>query len=788
MNKSFGNFLLLFALAALPARAQDAAAVWNTLVEPTFNPARFAKVSNLSLTRDRIHLTLADGAIQFVQPVNSIVFGAAFEGNGHLQVTPPGPREQQQLRLFSNQDTLDTEFTQAAFLFTDGTFDEVARQVQWSDGPSGHIADILNGRLNDSAALPVEMQPRLFQGVLSTNRQRTAYFLADVKTRDKGWILLVMDALEPEEVSVGRWTDRENSKAFDTWLSFPAGDQSASEAYSNPIAKNDFTVPRYEIEAWVTGGAELTATTKALLQLRATGEHVLRFGLDSNLRVDSVKDGSGNSLQYFQARERKERLISYGDYLAVVLPQATQTGQALTLEFHYAGKHVVRRVGNGNYFCESEGWYPEIANTFATRSDFRLRFHMPKTYTLVTTGTKLDETTEASERVSDWSSDLPLSNAGFAFGDYKLVTDKVGPVDLEVYANRQPDDYLVSLGRGNFGPMNPSLMAKTMSTEVGNMLRIDEIYFGPYPYKRLAVTNIPYSYGQGWPMLLYLSALSFLDSTERHYLGVQDQTELTDFFRAHETSHQWWGQEVGWKSYHDQWLSEGFAQFSGNLYVQFRQNMREYLNRVRLDREHFLEKNRYSHVYETLGPVWMGARLSSSLAPNGYNVVVYDKGGYILHMLRMLLFDTRAQDPEQNFKAMMQDFTRTFANKAASTEDFKVIAEKHMSPWMDVDGNHRLDWFFNEYVYGIGVPEYKFQYSVQEAAGKWQVKGTVTQSGVPDGWKDILALYAHLPRRDVRLGWLGVKGKVTPFQFTLPVKPDKLVLNEEEDTLAVVKQ
>src|SRR6185437_493408 len=162
------------------------------------------------------------------------------------------------------------------------------------------------------------------------------------------------------------------------------------------------------------------------------------------------------------------------------------------------------------------------------------------------------------------------------------------------------------------GSLDPANTVKTVGIEIGNNLRVFQDYFGSFPFQRLAVTNIPYSYGQGWPMLLYLSVLSFLDETQRHVLGVTDQTGISDFFRAHEVSHQWWGHEVGWKSYHDQWLSEGFAQFSGNL-------------------------------YEDLGPVWMGLRLGSSQAPGGYDTVIYEKGGYVLEMLRAMLYDPRSK-------------------------------------------------------------------------------------------------------------------------------------------------
>ena len=160
----------------------------------------------------------------------------------------------------------------------------------------------------------------------------------------------------------------------------------------------------------------------------------------------------------------------------------------------------------------------------------------------------------------------------FAFGDYKLYTEKVGDIEVRIYANREPDDFMKSIqhafsdplpqpiGTGGglpqaaIGTLTPAALAKTMGGEMGNTLRVFEQYFGPYPYKHLAVANIPYPYGQGWPALIYLSALSFLDSTQRHALGIRDQVELTDFFRAHESSHQWWGHRVGWKSYHDQWL------------------------------------------------------------------------------------------------------------------------------------------------------------------------------------------------------------------------------------------
>ncbi|MFQ5817265.1 MAG: M1 family aminopeptidase, partial [Terriglobia bacterium] len=411
---------------------------------------------------------------------------------------------------------------------------------------------------------------------------------------------------------------------------------------------------------------------------------------------------------------------------------------------------------------------------------------------------------EKKYRVTRWQSELPLAVAGFAFGDYKVRTEAVGKIQVEVYANKRPDDALRGLELtvtptlpGQIGPtapvalgsLAPGRLGKVMAAEVGNSLRLFEKYFGPYPYKKLAVTNIPanYSYGQGWPSLLYIWAASFLDSTQRHQLGIRDHVRLTDFFRAHETSHQWWGHAVGWKSYHDQWLSEGFAEFSGILYTMYRRNPGEYFRLLRKNRQALLTRDREGIVPDSIGPIYTGVRLNSGKHPGAYSNVIYNKGGWVLHMLRMLLYDPRnPQEPDHRFIAMMQDFTRTFHNQPASTEDFKAIVEKHMTPQMDLDGNGKMDWFFESWVYGTGVPEYKLHYEIEPAAEpeKLVLKGMLRQSGVPEGFRTLVPFFLHQGKRSWRAGWFNVRGPETPFEISLGFKPDKMTINDWEDVLS----
>jgi Peptidase family M1 domain len=817
MNRA--TALLCLLLSTLPctfAQSENANGVWNVLSSPSIDPAKTAATDNVEIARDRIHITLLSGTIQFLKPVNGIVFGAVFHGEGHLLVEPPAAAEAHQLQLFIKQDKLSVAFTDATFSFTDNLLEEVGKQVKWKDGPA--TDDLYVRRQQEREDLGAEYLPKLFSSMMSSDQKRTAYFLADLKMKEKGWIEVRDDATQPEEIRVGRWADVGPFKIQDYWMIFPAGGRDPHHVYDDPSARQDFLVIDNQISTTVTEGAELSATARVTVQPRYADEHVLLFQLDSNLRVDSVKDPQGASLDYIQARERKDRYQSYGDYLAVLLNQATQAGQKLTIEFQYAGKKVVRRVGDGNYACESFGWYPtpfegELGvDAFALRTNFDLTFRSPKKYKLVATGNKTSETVDGKELITNWKSEKPLPVAGFAFGDYKLVSDKVGDIEVDVYANNQPDDFLKMIkthfdnpvgdlaagpyssntggANGAVGGLTPAGLAKTINVETANTLKIFQNYYGPYPYKTLSVASISGDYGQGWPGLLFLGWFTFLDSTQRHEIGFKNQTQVSDFFRAHESSHQWWGQRVGWKSFHDQWLSEGFAEFSGLLYVQYRQNIKESLTQFRLDKDLLAKPDLNTHKREELGPIWMGIRIRSSVTdPGSYQDLIYSKGAYVLQMIRAQMVDPRNPDPDHLFKETMQDYCKTFDNQAASTEDFKAIVEKHMTKNMDLDGNRKLDWFFNQYVYGTGIPQYSFHANVSPTPdGKTSINGQLTRTGVPDTWKDVIPIYAHIGDKTVRMGSIAATHPTEPINFVVAGKLDKVTIDEYEDVLGTVKQ
>jgi len=192
-------FALMFAsapkLSAQAPAGSLAATVWSALSAPAMDPAKSAHTENVDIIRDHVRINLTDGTIQFTQAVNGVVFGAVFHGKGRLIADPPNPQEAQQLRLFTRQDKLNVEFSDATFSFTDGMLEQVAKQVKWqATGPAAD--DLYAKRQKEREDLGESSMPRLLQGILSADRARTAFFLADMKT-DKSWVEVHDDALEP---------------------------------------------------------------------------------------------------------------------------------------------------------------------------------------------------------------------------------------------------------------------------------------------------------------------------------------------------------------------------------------------------------------------------------------------------------------------------------------------------------------------------------------------------------------------------------------------------------------
>jgi aminopeptidase N len=324
-----------------------------------------------------------------------------------------------------------------------------------------------------------------------------------------------------------------------------------------------------------------------------------------------------------------------------------------------------------------------------------------------------------------------------------------------------------------------------------NTARVGTAYFGPLSQKRVAITQqSDWFFGQSWPSLIFLPYLAALDGTQRHELGLGAAKDFVDLVGPHEFAHQWWGHQVGCNTYHDTWLSEGFAEFTASLVMQRVLGVPRVNDYWDKSRRAILEKPRTGSVVNAdAGPITLGLRLATRQSPDAYGVLVYEKGAYVLHMLQMLMWDPAARPPDAAFIALMKDFASTYAGKNPSTRDFQGVVERHMNPNMDLAGDHKMDWFFRQWVDGTEIPRYAVQIDVR-AAGKdeYAISGTVSQSDVSPGFRGFLPLYVVLGKgKLMRLAVVHLTGpESVPIdtKLRLPAKPERVVANAMHDVLA----
>ena len=527
------------------------------------------------------------------------------------------------------------------------------------------------------------------------------------------------------------------------------------------------------------------------------GVRVLAFDLFPTLRVDWVAGNQGDPLSFIQ-----EGVEDDADF-AVVLPKELKKGESYTITTKYGGKDAISNEDNGNYYpIARENWYPALG--FGSYSQYEMTFHVPKGLRMVATGKQISSVDEGKETITQWKSEVPLAVAGFNFGLFKTTeTEDLGKrYEIETDVNSESSDTMRTItgsGAGQFmGTGSTIPMMKKASAEAQVALDLYTRYFGEKPYKRIAMTQqTALTYGQSWPGLLFLPTSYFLDSTQRHAMGFGNEHGFFKVVGPHEIAHQWWGHMVGWNSYRDQWMSEGFAEMSASLFLQMvytEHGLDDFHEFWAFQRKLLTDVNAERKRAIDVGPVTLGYRLAT--AKTGFDIprdLIYPKGAYILHMLRFLMQDSAADDVDARFREMMHDFTSTYANHPASTEDFKAVVEKHMTPVMDVQHNHKMDWFFNEYVYGTEYPTYKFEHSFTIAPdGATMLNFKLAQSHVSDNFMMLVPIYVELQKGQVaRLGRILVRGNNTVEQHVRlgPVKekPSRAMIAYLDDVLASVE-
>ena len=800
-----GTFLSPLFLVTTVFAAEAPSSFHNS--EPTYQQLRnltlggeAVSVNNFELKRDAARFHLRSGTVCFSAPVQGKVTGAVFVGDGTMNLDPPLLMERNSLKLLTKGEEFSETFHQAVFRFTDATYEELKKAGQAASG--GCDANALResqDAMRRDRMLKWNLEGRLLQDVLGV--EPGGFFLAFVHGKkynskeiyaiDPHGAPPLILPVSPEEVEFLTYDENK----LGVWAAFHLADEYKRGAATGSQRNGSVHIEHQQLDTTIEKGANLSGKSVTTFVSSVKGLRVVPLSLFPTLRVERVTGENDQELFFVQEDKKQDADFS------VLFPKPLSIGQKYTITTTYDGKEAVINEGGGNYYpVARDNWYPNSASlSLGEYTSYDMAFHIPKGMKIAATGTLVSETSEGGQSNSVWKSEVPQTVAGFNFGRFKMQEAKLTAPEylVQSYANEEPPNWVKDLldrvdGQLPMGTMSTTGMIQHALAEAQVAIPLYFDYFGPIPYKRLAMTQqTACDYGQAWPALVWLPICSFFDTTVRHNLGLDRADRgYWKIVTPHEVAHQWWGHMVGFKSYRDQWMSEGFAEMSASLYIQLiEKNPKKSVEFWEDEKEMLTERNKEGVRAIDAGPVTMGYRLSNS--KEGFDVtrhLIYPKGAYILHMIRMMMWDGKTSD--QNFKATMQDFVRTYGGKAASTEDFKAMVEKHMTPGMDVDSNHTMDWFFNEYVYGTALPSYSTTSSVEkDANGDSIVSFKISQSNVDKDFRMTVPIYLELsdgrmvPVAHAKLiGNSSVEGKIPVRGLKDP--PKRALVNYNHDVLA----
>lgn len=759
-----------------------------------------AEVRQLALKVDRLEMTLT-GRLYLAKPVAGQPREAVFLGNGTARVAPPPAGfERETLRRLIKADQIDTTFRTAVFRFIDapwaaGSAPAAAIELKTDNAPEESAALSKSLREKLPRECGVNLDARILQTLLGDlpgpfffaqfdgGPLKRFNFLFDASGRmpsagfginagEKG---LVFSHLEPD---LGN----------DVWLAFRAETEYQRGIQAN--VPDDFLVTRYamQIDARQVNRRKLGVRSEMTVEPQRN-LRCLAFDLNDGIperrklreqRFLAVSTAKVNGQDAAVIQEPWETGFT-------VLPasDAAAKGQSVTVLVETSGEPILKIEDDQDLYSqastESESsvqayyrddlfypvhttaWYPR--HGFLQRSLYSIEVLHPNKYRAIAVGAKASEQKQGDHTVTVWKTPQPAMMATFAVGLFESAT-------AELPGRKGKATY-------HFKGGNLSNDKQTyMLTELSNGVNFFSEIFGDYPFGDLQAVMHPRGFGQSFPGLLLLPPTG-------------QRTNMFEFaFLAHEAAHQWWGHVVPWRTYRDQWLSEGFAEYSGIIYAGKRMDNDAALRLVRRIRRQLIEPPATltgigSGRVAELGPIVLGLRSSTTATANAYQSLVYGKGALVLRMLHFLLSDP-ATGNDTGFFDMLKDFVRRQSG-AASTEGFATVASEHFvrSPIGRKYNFRDLGWFLRQWVFESKLPKYSLKYSVEtQSDGKALLKGTVSQADAGEGWVMPLPIVIKFGKDRVARGTVLANGPEAPVSIPLPEKPTEVLFDPDSWVLS----
>ena len=765
---------------------------------------------NYKFNMDVGNFELKTGTLTFLAPVNGIVTGAIFVGEGHFTLKPIVRGDINEMQRRSGGPTAEEDFSRAVFRFTGRVYNQITASLvtkvatpptaeeafrHWKEKirrrrevPEGFTEAILTDATIDNVDADVlsavynPKHPQFFNAYMVGSPHKDLRYFVRIRTG------AIPQLDSPEEVALINVDGGGMNDGI--WYSEHLASELSSGKASSNEDKRLFATKHYTIETVIGKNNHFFSRSAITFSPLLEGERVLKFGLLPTLRVTRVSDENGKDLHFIQENRKED-----GSFYAI-LDEALPVGKDHTITIEYAGDKVLYDAGGGSYYVGArESWYPNL-NGFGEKALYDLTFKVPKNNVVISVGKQQSQSTEEGFAVSHWVTPSPVTVAGFNYGQYQKMDfpDDITHYSLSGYYLTELPSSLARFRDGPLGAMAPHAMTKYALDQARAQMQLCTFYFGKAPYENVAITEQPnFNFGQSWPSLVYLPISAYIDSTQRWMLFGHIDNNFTGFVQEvtpHEVAHQWFGHSVMWASYHDQWLSEGFADFAAALFLQqavgpkWQKDYQEYWDR---QKRRVLDKNNFGVAPNDAGPLWLGLRLISPKSSNAYQGLTYSKGAFVLSMLRSMMRADQAPpgDRDKTFIDMMHDFIESHRETSASTESFKAIVEKHMTKEMDLQKNGRLDWFFNEWVYGTEIPRYDLKYETASASGGVvKIKVQLTQSEVDNNFAMIVPIFGDFGNGMIRLAQILIVGDSTrTVILDMDKQPKKIVLNAYKDML-----
>ncbi len=731
--------------------SRQEASQMDGLVHLTLGP-KASRARNVSLRLKDFELLLEDGTL-FSSPEEVGPTLLAFVGRARVRFAPSPVAEREQLRQFDGEQAIDREVGWAFVRLHPVDFHRsISTQALEPDpnpGPRREEAErIFRARSERSFIIDAPL-PRSPWWLMPGPGDA----VVDFPWGRKRVLTFALTSNEVEDVNL---FDRDRRLQICSYASGGRVSQySEDDGRTLDVLEHDITA-RFEPARF-----EITATHRMWVKLVAPAA-TLRLRLHDDLRVSSVQSGDGGNLLFFRVRGQGTLVVSLG-------PLANRE-EPFTLVTRYSGRHdpspvdqelvqVVRPPGGESsaevlvdrppiVYANRTAWYPRPPNEdFATA---RVGLETPDGWLAVTGGEQVGLRSVGGRTRTDFR----MAKPG------KFLTAIVG--HLTDVGLRQEGEQAV---RGYAAARTRTETLDAMQ-DAQSMLAFYAEKFGPSPYPTLGlvVAEGETPAGHSPPGLLYLQKRPPILRARPLPDDPANFSDLAGFFLAHEAAHQWWGQATAPANYRERWLSEAWAQYAAALWLRDRLGERAFFSMM--DR-----MSSWAMRHDDAGPIHLGQRLGHLKGePRYFRAVVYDKGAWVLHMLRGLVGDAAFFEGARAFLARHR-----YAK--AGSEDLRAALE--------AASGQDLKPYFDRWVYETGLPSLAWTSSTASIEGGFRTTVDVRPRDVPGPLPLQISVStgAGSELRTVRLAPEGGS-------FTIDTldAPRRVALNEDRGLLARIER